>query len=508
LRVSLPGGRASLAATLGIWKSTANNKPILGETPGYKNKYFAASYRNAFRSGPFRPEWTGKGFYYYIDNGSTKSGQYTLAPLLVTMLNGRSYKDAEKLLQSALDAEKNGGAKGRFLLMDGRDKARGVLDREYDGVIQQLKQRGLTDVVRQPFNTDLTGLSLAAFITGTATLGKTIEGNTYLPGSLTDNLTSFGAVPKNFAASGQSQVSIARWVAKGVAGAHGTTDEPLNNVFPSRYLLVDYVDGSTLAEAYHRRMPYVYWRNLVLGDPMAAPYARKPTLTITGLKDNDSLTGAKHIQITAKDPEKRGIASLTLYVNNKQVAHSKTNTLQHCLLLPTQKNIKLLVVAQAAQATGSNRRKFQPKGWTQLTLEGKAGGPKTCTSEPITEAFTEPASETTNEPNTEPITEPTSETTTERITAPEAATETTPDASPQELLTETPSTEALSTEPPNESTTQHEQTTDAAPMTETSSDTAQPPTQGCGCSQTAPSLPAGMLMAFLLLFSLRRKTRP
>ncbi|MFK7989303.1 MAG: hypothetical protein AB8I08_25015 [Sandaracinaceae bacterium] len=94
------------------------------------------------------------------------------------------------------------------------------------------------------------------------------------------NLTSFGARPINFRETGESQVSIARWVTAGVAGVHGTVAEPLNNCFPDRELLVRYVDGSTLAEAFHLTMPFVYWRNLVLGDPMAAPFAERPTLTV------------------------------------------------------------------------------------------------------------------------------------------------------------------------------------------------------------------------------------
>ena len=117
-----------------------------------------------------------------------------------------------------------------------------------------------------------------------AGLGTTIEANQYAPGALIDNLTSFGAVPGNFvdpAAGGQqSQVSVCRWLRAGATGVHGTVDEPLSNCFPSRQFLADYRAGATLAEAYGRNLPYVYWKNLVIGDPMTAPYATRPRIDL------------------------------------------------------------------------------------------------------------------------------------------------------------------------------------------------------------------------------------
>ncbi|MCB9641402.1 MAG: hypothetical protein H6727_21080 [Myxococcales bacterium] len=297
---------------------------------------------------------------------------------MVTMLHGRSYMDAEKLLTSAIDAEKTGGAKGQFLLMKGSDAARGRLDTEYTSLETQLKARGWTDVVIENFNRDLTGRSLAAFFVGTAGLGTTIEGNTYLPGSVTDNLTSFGAVPTNFRATGQSQVSIARWVAQGVAGAHGTTDEPLNNCFPSRNLLLDYVDGSTLAEAYHRRLPYVYWRNLVLGDPMTAPYAKRPKVTISAVKAGDKIAGSRKVKVQATDPGGRGIESILCLWMAKRWDVVTLLRLKYASTSQSPQRSDLGCCASEAQNRDNGLSgQFQPKGWTAIRVEGLAG-PQGC----------------------------------------------------------------------------------------------------------------------------------
>ena len=359
----------SLAAALGLWDSTlTDGTPLLGQPPGRRtmcgtSPCYAADHANPYRGFPFEPGWTVE-----------RSG-VSWHPILVTMLHGRRFADAELLLDSALEAEAATPATGELLFMNGSDGARGALDTQYDAVIAELTTRGFT-ATRVPFDANLTGRSLSAFVTGTANLGDTIEGNTFSPGSLVDNLTSFGAVPQNFRATGESQVSIARWVAMGVAGAHGTTAEPLNNCFPNRRFLVEYVDGATLAEAFHAMMPFVYWQNLVLGDPMAAPYALRPTLSVTGVASGERLSGAVEITIDAVDPGMRGIASIVAYLDGVEIARADGDALTHCLSVPSGDGHQLLIVARAAPDP-TDMRVWQPKGWVSLDLDSD-GGPLAC----------------------------------------------------------------------------------------------------------------------------------
>ena len=318
LRLRVPVGEeaqwASVAAALGLWRSELDDgTPVLGQPPGSEavcggSPCTAARWSNPFREGPFAAGWSAHRY------------QVRWRPLLVTMLHGRSFADAGLLLDSALRAEAEGGAQGTFLFMDGADPGRGVLDDSYDRIITGLQARGFADARRVPFDTDLSGLSLAALFTGTAALGEAIEGNHYPPGALVDNVTSLGAVPINFRAEGEAQVSIARWVAQGVAGVHGATAEPLNNAFPDRDLILDYVEGATLAESFHRHLPRVYWQNLVLGDPMAAPYAVRPQVTLLEPPDEQPPTRSAWLSAEADDPAGRGVPDLTLYVNGRSVA--------------------------------------------------------------------------------------------------------------------------------------------------------------------------------------------
>jgi hypothetical protein len=366
----------SLTAALAIWDSTmsggdAGGSPLLGQEPGQivncGTPCYGALWDNPlqFLNGPFQAGYT------------VTRGGVDWKPLLVTMLDGRSQADAQMLIDSATQAEKNGGAKGTFLFMDGADSARAALDGDFTYVINQLNGLGYTDAQEVPFNSDLTGQTLASFFVGTASLGQTIEGNTYLPGSLVDNLTSFGAVPQNFAASGETQVSISRWVEQGVGGVHGTVDEPLNNVFPRRLLILDYVKGASLAEAYFRWLPFQYWKNLVLGDPMLAPYAKRPVVTISGLTDGASQSDASTVTASATDPNGVGIGHIALYVDGVSVAEADADTVSACVKVPAQSNVQILAVAQTSKGAGA-LGKFPPKGWTEIHVTGQAGGATTC----------------------------------------------------------------------------------------------------------------------------------
>lgn len=378
LRVALgpPGAgvRVSLAAALALHETTtSSNTPVLGSPPGQPvncgggNTCLGARVPNGFlRQGVFEAGWSRsfRGFEQRL--------------WLVTMLHGRSDEDAARLIASATTAEALGGAVGVHLLMAGADPARGVRDADYTLVENELRALGQT-VERVPFDANLTGRSVASFFTGTAGLGATIEGNRFLPGSLVDNLTSFGAVPPNFLDPSQEvQVSIARWVSQGVAGVHGTTDEPLNNVFPNRRLIVDYVEGGTLAEVYFRYLPFLYWHNLVLGDPLAAPYARRPQVVVSGVFAGERVEGDRRITVTATDPLGRPLRSLRLFVDGRLVAESTAASLEHCLAArgPTH----LLAVAQVAD-DGTLATRHQPKGWSGFGVELEPG-PVGCGADP------------------------------------------------------------------------------------------------------------------------------
>jgi len=366
IRVATPSGTAvSVAAALGLWDSTlTDGTPVLGSDPGLLTDCGGSPCTRARLNSLYTAGAFAAGF-------SATSPTYTHRPVLVTMLHGRSDEDAEGLIDVALRAEAGDEEAGTFVLMNGADAARGVLDVFYPQVLTALTSREVVGEI-VPFDRDLTGRVLAGFATGAASLDSTIEGNTYVMGALTDNLTSFGAVPQNFEETGQAQVSIARWVSAGAAGAHGTVAEPLNNCFPARTFLSDYAAGATLAEAYLGRMPFVYWMNLVLGDPMLAPYAERPTVIIEGLERAGGFSSAA-IVARVTPPAGRSMASLILYVDGVEVGRSDGEPIEYCLAPSAAGNVNVLAVARTT-GDGDAVRLYPAAGWDHVSASATGAG--------------------------------------------------------------------------------------------------------------------------------------
>ena len=168
---------------------------------------------------------------------------------------------------------------GVWMCMGGADPARGVRDRECGRALDLLEDRFGMRVARPPWTPDLApDEPVIAYLTGAADLRGAIDGVTYLPGALTDNITSFGAVPQNWSydEDGESQTSIVRFLQAGASSTHGTSAEPLNGAFASAGLMVLYAQGYTMGEAYALSLPYLRWMNVPVGDPLMGPYVARP----------------------------------------------------------------------------------------------------------------------------------------------------------------------------------------------------------------------------------------
>ena len=207
--------------------------------------------------------------------------------LVVGRLDGFDFDDARALIERSVDSDGSMPA-GELLCMQSADQARGARDPECEYLVRRLQDVGANAVWLDTFEAELAGRELAALFTGAASFREGIAGNTWLPGAIACNLTSFGAVPNNFFCdkSGEtcpereSQTSIARFVRAGATGAHGTVAEPLNNTFPDASTILLYQEGYTMGEAFLFSSEFLYWYNLVLGDPLAAPYAHRPEIVV------------------------------------------------------------------------------------------------------------------------------------------------------------------------------------------------------------------------------------
>ena len=160
--------------------------------------------------------------------------------------------------------------------MEGADSARAARDPECEYATRMLSAAGFNAEYLGPHDSALSGRTVGAYLTGAANLRGAIDGLEYAPGALTDNITSYGALPRNWfcdvtgesCPENEAQTAIARFVRAGATGAQGTVAEPYNFAFPNAGLLLLYTFGYNLGESYLFNQKYLYWMNTVVGDPL------------------------------------------------------------------------------------------------------------------------------------------------------------------------------------------------------------------------------------------------
>jgi uncharacterized protein (TIGR03790 family) len=94
----------------------------------------------------------------------------------------------------------------------------------------------------------------------------------FLPGALAETFVSTSARSFGPAQGGQSR--IVDLIAQGVTGVKGYVSEPYTIALADPDILFDrYLRGFTLAEAFYAASRMVLWKDVVIGDPLCAPYA-------------------------------------------------------------------------------------------------------------------------------------------------------------------------------------------------------------------------------------------
>ena len=297
---------------------------------------------------------------------------------LVSRLDGFDYDDARDLVDRGTAAD------GTFptapiICMEAADSARGARDPECHFTIQHLAEAGFEAEWVSPFDGELSGESLAGFMTGTTSLQTGLDGHEWAPGAFACNLTSYGAVPQNFWCSedgsacpeSEMQTSIARFVRSGATGVHGTTNEPLNNSFVGAGLFLLQTFGYGMIESALFTQRYLYWQNILLGDPLASPWAERPLVTIDA---TDEHPANQPFTVHATHPD--GINEIRLYIDGTRVSESDEDSLVYTSGGSPGQTVELLAVAIAKngerERPGWPEPNQQPRpdiqGWSTVRL--------------------------------------------------------------------------------------------------------------------------------------------
>ncbi len=312
------------------------------------------------------------------DAGIASGYDFGGALYVVTRLDGFDHDDALDLVDRGVAGDGTFPA-ADILCMEGADEARAARDPECEMVARHLDLAAWPGVWVSPHDAALTGMEVAAYFTGASDLRDAIDGQTFVPGAIACNLTSYGAVPDNFfcddggtvCPESESQTSIARFVRAGATGVHGTVAEPLNNVFPNAGTLLLYTSGYSLGESFLLNQRYLYWVNLVLGDPLAAPYAERP---LVELQPAAEVPEGGTLTVTATHTD--GVAEIRLYVGGVAVAAADGDELAWPVDGVEGDALEVLAVAVAANAqvdrpgwpVETQLPRPDVQGWTAATL--------------------------------------------------------------------------------------------------------------------------------------------
>ena len=98
----------------------------------------------------------------------------------------------------------------------------------------------------------------------------------FLPGSIADMAFSASAITlTGKLPPGKRRSYITDLVANGATGVKGYVQEPYVTAVAAPDILFDrYTSGYNLAESFYAASRFIHWRDLILGDPLCAPYAK------------------------------------------------------------------------------------------------------------------------------------------------------------------------------------------------------------------------------------------
>jgi hypothetical protein len=108
---------------------------------------------------------------------------------------------------------------------------------------------------------------------GRATFNWASGKSTLLPGSIAENLTSYGGIMSDPG----GHTKLTELIKAGAAGSSGTVVEPyaLQEKFPHPQMYVHYARGASLAEAFYLSVTGPY-QLLIVGDPLCQPFSNAP----------------------------------------------------------------------------------------------------------------------------------------------------------------------------------------------------------------------------------------
>jgi uncharacterized protein (TIGR03790 family) len=265
----------------------------------------------------------GKGWLNRYWNAAVPFHHARFGGYLVTRLDGYTQADAQSLVTRALAAEQ--AAPAGNILFD-VPVALGLGDKTsppaaVTGTISQESSYDTwnADMLRAHDMMEATGipneLDLAtSFVGGRSNLtgyfswgsndpafdGSAYESLAFAPGSIGDTAVSTSG--RTFLPTSGGQSLLADLIAHGLASGKGYVGEPLLQAVASPSIALPlYYSGYSMAESLYAASRFVGWEDVVIGDPLCAPYAgRSAVVTPTYASSFDDSSGGLQTETCAE----------------------------------------------------------------------------------------------------------------------------------------------------------------------------------------------------------------
>ncbi len=196
---------------------------------------------------------------------------------LATRLDGYTMRHIRNLVDNSLRARR---ANGLFLLdIDPKRSGGGyrLINESMRAAARLLRQRGF-EVLLDEGEAFVGGMReiMGYYSWGSNDHRFSKEGYRtlqFLPGSIAETAVSTSARTFQFTDKGQSL--IADLIAQGATGVKGYVSEPYTAALCRAEIMFDlFTRGRTIAESLWAASPFIMWKDLVVGDPLCAPYSR------------------------------------------------------------------------------------------------------------------------------------------------------------------------------------------------------------------------------------------
>ena len=231
---------------------------------------------------------------------------------LVTMITSSNLAMAEQIVDQGAVSDSTFPTQTVYLVKSA-DMARNVRFKTFDNAIFDTRLLGNYSMVR----VDDTSVWGYGYILGAQTgiTDWTVWGVSFAPGAIADNLTSYGGL---ILQSSDGQLDILSLLAAGAAGSFGTVSEPCNYLqkFPSPLDYFYQARGFSLAECYYQSLTNPY-QGLIVGEPLAAPFALPAIGAWNNLPPNALLSGTTNLALDfeANDAGGAPVGQVDLFVD-------------------------------------------------------------------------------------------------------------------------------------------------------------------------------------------------